>query len=523
MHFIANAGLQSCKGPSEACNQVRQIYHNYEEATVCMTNTPAQKNREVLKALHQFLAAIFALAFLLAGSHAVVSAEESVNAKPQQEVGETADVATGKESGTAPEDDQDAISIPDVGEALQLDERLGALVEEQFTALDHPALSTSLLGRLTAASIVLLAGLCLLKLNSFISKRCDRGLAAWRERNDLSEDRLHSVFVWERWAGYTVGLASVLYCAEIVVGDGVIPQVISEGTRAVVESGAGVAVVVLVVLLIWEGVNAGIERVASREGLRESARARTLLPVVRNVILFTLMLMTSLVVMSELGIEIMPLLAGAGVVGIAVGFGAQTLVKDFLTGFTIIIEDLLQIGDVVRIADRTGAVNRITLRKIELRALDGTVHTIPFSAIDIVDNLTKEFSYYLMDVGVAYKENTDTVVECLKTVDEQLRADEEFKGRILAPLEVLGVDQFADSAVIIKARIKTSARDKWTVGREFNRRMKLAFDEEGIDIPFPHRTLFLNSDSEKVGDSVDKADAESAHEEVVENSDRQAA
>lgn len=411
------------------------------------------------------------------------------------------------------EGDEAALTLPDVGAALQLDERLGALVEEQFTALDHPALSTSLLGRLTAAAIVVCLGLCLLKLNSFVAKRIDRGLAGWRRRNDLADDRLHSVFVWERWAGYTVGLASVFYCAEIVVGSGVVPDVVSTGTRAVVESGAGVAVVVLIVLLIWEGVNAGIERVASRDALQGSARAQTLLPVVRNVILFTLLLMTSLVVLSELGIEIMPLLAGAGVVGIAVGFGAQTLVKDFLTGFTIIVEDLLQIGDVVRIADRTGAVKRITLRKIELRALDGTVHTIPYSSIDIVDNLTKEFSYYLMDVGVAYKENTDAVVECLESVGEDLRNDNDFKDRILAPLEVLGVDQFADSAVVIKARIKTSARDKWTVGREFNRRMKLAFDDAGIDIPFPHRTLFLNGDSERIGVNVGATESESSEQE----------
>ncbi|GAB5413661.1 MAG: hypothetical protein Cons2KO_12640 [Congregibacter sp.] len=461
----------------------------------------------------------FAL-LLIVHPHTALGAPEG-DAAPQSET--TAESNDASSTDSTAEGDESAITLPDVGEALQLDERLGSLVEEQFTALDHPALSTSLIGRLTAASIVLVLGLCLLKLNSLVARRVDRGLNPWRDKHNLADDRLHTLFVWVRWSGYTVGLASVLYCAEVVVGDGVVPGFLSKGTRAIVENGAGVAVVVLIVLLIWEGVNAGIERVASRDSLQSSARAQTLLPVVRNVTLFTLMLMASLVVLSELGIEIMPILAGAGVVGIAIGFGAQTLVKDFLTGFTIIIEDLLQIGDVVSIADRTGAVKRITLRKIELRALDVTVNTIPYSAIDIVDNLTKEYSYYLMDIGVAYKENTDAVVECLNSIDEELRGEEAFSSLILAPLEVLGVDQFADSAVIIKARIKTSARDKWRVGREFNRRMKLAFDEAGIEIPFPHRTLFVNGDTQKLAVDLDNGSETNASGQENSESDRQAA
>lgn len=395
------------------------------------------------------------------------------------------------------------LAIPDFGEVLQLDERLGSFVESQFSSLSGFGLSTSLLGRITAASVLLLIGLCLLKLNSFLAKRFDKNVASWRRRHKLADDRLHTLFVWQRWTGYTVGFASLLYSTEIVIGDGIVPSALAAATQSLVDNGAGVAVVILVVLVLWEGVSAGIERIAAREAIQGSARAQTLLPVVRNVVLFALLLMTALVVLSELGIEIMPILAGAGVVGIAIGFGAQTLVKDFLTGFTIIVEDLLQIGDVVRIGDRTGAVQQITLRKIELRALDGTVHTIPFSSIDIVDNLTKEYSYYLMDIGVAYKENTDAVVECLRSIDERLRADDEFTHKILEPLEVLGVDQFADSAVVIKARLKTRARDQWTVGREFNRRMKQAFDECGIEIPFPHRTLYLNAEAGQLTAVVD--------------------
>jgi small conductance mechanosensitive channel len=161
---------------------------------------------------------------------------------------------------------------------------------------------------------------------------------------------------------------------------------------------------------------------------------------------------------------------------------------------TIIFEDLIQIGDVVNLGGRSGLVEKITIRKVQLRGLDGTVYTVPFGEINIVDNLTKEFSYYLMDIGVAYRENTDEVVRCLKKIDEELRQDKDFRNKILEPLDILGVDKFADSAVIIKARIKTRPIEQWNVGREFNRRMKFEFDKRGIEIPFPHQTLYFGED-----------------------------
>ena len=205
----------------------------------------------------------------------------------------------------------------------------------------------------------------------------------------------------------------------------------------------------------------------------------------------------------------MPLLAGAGVLGIAVGFGAQTLVKDFLTGITVILEDLLQIGDVVQVGQRSGRVERITLRKIQLRDLEGIVHTVPFGEVSIVDNYTKEYSYYLFDVGVAYKEDTDQVIEHLKNIDEGMRESEQYQDLILEPLEILGVDQFADSAVVIKARIKTRAHDRWTIGREFKRRIKYTFDEHGIEIPFPHQTVYFGDSTLNLHSSEQSPDRQS--------------
>lgn len=243
--------------------------------------------------------------------------------------------------------------------------------------------------------------------------------------------------------------------------------------------------------LAFEAVSAVMERVFSRWSDHGSARIQTLLPIARNVVNFALFIILGITLISELGINVMPLLAGAGVIGFAIGFGAQTIIKDLINGFIIIFEDLVQVGDVVTVGGKSGLVEKITIRKIQLRGLDGTVTTVPFSEITIVENMTKEFSYYLMNVGVAYRESTDEVVELLKSIGEELQNDEQFKDLIIEPIEILGVDAFADSAVIIKARIKTLPIKQWFVGREFNRRMKYRFDEAGIEIPFPHQTVYF--------------------------------
>jgi small-conductance mechanosensitive channel len=203
-----------------------------------------------------------------------------------------------------------------------------------------------------------------------------------------------------------------------------------------------------------------------------------------------------MVVLAELGVNITPLLAGAGVVGLAVGFGAQKLVQDVITGWFILMEDTIAVGDVAEVAGHAGLVERISIRTIRLRDLSGVVHTIPFSAVDSVKNFTKDFSYYLFEVGVAYREDTDEVVEVLREIDAEMREDPELGPDILEPLEVMGVDRFEDSAVIVRVRTKTKPLRQWAVGREFNRRMKKAFDARGIEIPFPHQTVYFGVDKE---------------------------
>jgi moderate conductance mechanosensitive channel len=175
---------------------------------------------------------------------------------------------------------------------------------------------------------------------------------------------------------------------------------------------------------------------------------------------------------------------------LAIGFGAQSLVKDMISGFFILLEDSVRVGDVVEIAGVGGVVEEVKLRTISLRDLSGNVHVVPNGVVDKVKNMTKIYSYYLFDVPVAYREDVDEVMALLEAVGEELRRDAHFSQDILEPLEMLGVDQFAESAVIIKCRIKTKPIQQWRVGREMNRRIKKSFDAKGVEIPFPHRTIY---------------------------------
>jgi small conductance mechanosensitive channel len=213
--------------------------------------------------------------------------------------------------------------------------------------------------------------------------------------------------------------------------------------------------------------------------------------------------MLALLVLVELGINIGPLIAGAGVVGLAVGFGAQELVRDVITGFFLLLENHIRVGDVAIVNGTGGLVESIGLRTICLRDMSGTVHVFQNGKIDTVANMTKEWSAIVFDVGVAYKEDTDKVAELMKKVADEMQAEPEYKDKILEPLEIFGVDSFGDNAVVIKARFKTLPIQQWSVGREYRRRLKYAFDRAGIEIPFPHRTLYWGEASHAFKFKVD--------------------
>jgi small conductance mechanosensitive channel len=223
-------------------------------------------------------------------------------------------------------------------------------------------------------------------------------------------------------------------------------------------------------------------------------RADTLSSVIGYLLSSTIVTIAALMILSELGVQIGPVLAAAGVLGVAIGFGAQHLVQDVISGFFILLDDEIRVGDVVEIAGKSGLVERINLRMVVLRDLSGNVHYVRNGKIDVVTNMTKDYSRYVFDIGVAYREDVDEVIRVIRQVDEEFRSDDQFSPDVLEPLEILGLDQFADSAVIIKARIKTRPCKQWSVGREFNRRLKKRFDEKNIEIPFPHVTLYMGQD-----------------------------
>ena len=227
------------------------------------------------------------------------------------------------------------------------------------------------------------------------------------------------------------------------------------------------------------------------EGSEKDKRVRTLSRIVFIVVGLVLVITALMMVIAEIGVDIKPVLASLGIGGLAIGFGAQSLVKDIISGFFIILEDQVRVGDVVEAGGRSGLVEKVGLRVLILRDLSGNRIMVPNSSITDVVNMTYEYSRYVFDIGVAYKENVDEVIEVMKKVGDEMQNDPEFGPLINQPLEILGLDKFGDSAVVIKARFETKPIRQWQVGREYNRRLKIAFDEKGIEIPFPHRTIYM--------------------------------
>jgi len=249
--------------------------------------------------------------------------------------------------------------------------------------------------------------------------------------------------------------------------------------------------------LVARRIEAVIER--RHSDIEYKKRASTLGRVILWLLRVVVIAVASMMLLEQFGLPIGPALTAAGVAGIAIGFGAQNIVQDFFGGFFILIENQIRVGDVVKINEQSGLVEEINLRMVVLRDYSGNVIYVRNGKIDVVTNMTKDYSFAVFNVSVAYREDVDEVVKALKAVDEDLRKDPGFKDDILSPLEVAGLDSFGDSAIVIKARTMTKPIQQWRIGREFNRRMKKKFDELGIEIPFPARTLYFGKD--KQGDA----------------------
>ena len=271
----------------------------------------------------------------------------------------------------------------------------------------------------------------------------------------------------------------------------------SEVGRRIIGNALAIGMELFVALALWEIFASAIERYLSgidASGTPRRTRIRTLLPLLRTAMLSVLVVLTSLIILSHIGVDITPLLAGAGVVGVAIGFGSQALVKDIITGLFILMEDQIAVGDVVDVGrDRAGVVEAITIRTIRLRDQAGAVYTIPFSEVTTVKNLTRDFAYVVARITISHDEDIDRVVEILRQAGTELAADETLGASILDPFDYQGVDALDASSVVLLVRIRTVASKQWTVGRAFNRLVKMAFDKHGIASRDPTQIMILGT------------------------------
>lgn len=269
-----------------------------------------------------------------------------------------------------------------------------------------------------------------------------------------------------------------------------------------------IVAILFIVFIVMKVTSSALRRLENRLIKRNQAegdppsevqkRYETLINLLKQGLFIAIWIVAILILLKELGFDIAPILAGAGILGLAIGFGAQNLVRDIISGFFIIMEDQARVGDVAIINGTGGVVERINFRTIILRDLSGTVHVFPNGTISTLANMTHAWSGYVFDLGVAYKEDTDRVVEIITEVGRELKEDTYFGKLIIEDLEVFGVNSFADSAVMIKGRIKTKPIKQWEVGREFLRRIKKSFDEKGVEIPFPHRSVYFGEASKAI-------------------------
>ncbi|MCF8061011.1 MAG: mechanosensitive ion channel family protein [Deltaproteobacteria bacterium] len=274
-------------------------------------------------------------------------------------------------------------------------------------------------------------------------------------------------------------------------------EIVDQVTGWLLTGGVRILIIVALTLVALPVVRYLSNRLFSwgrKEDLEYQKRMDTLSSVIRYILTIAVLTVAAIMALGEVGVEVGPILAAAGIVGLAVGFGAQSLVQDVISGFFILLEDQIRVGDVVQVGDKGGLVEKMSLRMVVLRDLAGVVHYVRNGQIQVVSNMTKEYGRYIFDIGVAYREDVDHVIRVIQEVDEEIRAHPEFKDDILEPIEILGLDEFGDSAVVIKARNKTKPIRQWAVGREFNRLLKKRFDQEGIEIPFPHVTMYMGQD-----------------------------
>ena len=353
------------------------------------------------------------------------------------------------------------------------------------SALDVPDGFRWLLSGFLTTAIILIGARILIGLALGI---VGRALQADPHDTDLPTARLQAYHPAARWI--VQAIISVL--ASLVLaqawGIPVLRWFATGGLGARLLSTLGsICLTLVIAVLLWEAINAAIighqARLSAGDQAARSARLRTLLPMLRTTLLIVIITVVALISLSEIGVNIAPLLAGAGVIGIAIGFGSQKLVQDVITGIFLLLENAMQVGDSVTLGGLSGSVEALSIRTIRLRALDGAVHIVPFSAVTTVTNLTRDFGYAVIDVAVGLNEEPERISALLREIATELREDEKFRTDIKADLEILGLDKFLPNAWVMRARLRTLPGRHWAVGRELNVRIKQHFDTLKIESP----------------------------------------
>jgi small-conductance mechanosensitive channel len=330
-----------------------------------------------------------------------------------------------------------------------------------------------------------IAVLVLARLASMATQRALDGLDAPDGDEAAPSGSLHG---WLR-AGSRLGIMLLTILALFQVwGFSVLPWLFDTALGRQILGGFGtIGITLAIAIAVWElsnlSINRHLNQLRAEARVGKAARLRTLLPMLRTSLLVSILIIVGLTVLSELGVNIAPLLAGAGVLGIAIGFGSQTLVRDVITGLFLLLENVMQVGDVVTLGGLTGVVEELSIRSIRLRAEDGAVHVIPFSAVTTVTNMTRDFGHAVVETRVAITEDYDRVVALLRATFEEMRKEEMWEAEITGDLDMQGLARLDDTAMVIKCRLRCGPFARWRILREFQRRMQQNFAAAGVQLP----------------------------------------
>lgn len=362
------------------------------------------------------------------------------------------------------------------------------------TALSRPI--SAIVDVFQASGLVGIAIVAAVVLSGMLSRAIGKGVRLpphWAANLPRLEGRLNG-FVPQILTGLRMALvlAVGLFIVDVIGVFDVGSWLASPPGLALVGTTLSVLAIIGVAFGLWLALSSWVEfRLNPEVGSIPTAREQTLLTLLRNALTIALLVITLMFALSEIGLDIGPLLASAGVLGLAIGFGAQKLVQDVITGVFIQFENAMNVGDVVTAGPVTGVVEKLTIRSVSLRDLHGVFHLVPFSSVDAVSNFMRDFSCFVADIGVAYREDIEEARQAMFDAFDELRRDPDQAPHLLGELEWFGLDQFADSAIVVRARIKTAPGKQWGVGRAYNGIIKRIFDERGIEIPFPHTTIFF--------------------------------